>query len=133
MNNSQHSAGEGFDHITSVAEPDDAQRDVVRSKIEDVEPVAVRSAEDDRRVLYHEIHHVVTGRIVSAAAIGGVTCEQAWIAPKVMGRPRSGVTPLIEEAAAFSWRPHFSSSSQEKNPSARTTGFDSVGSSEEKR
>jgi hypothetical protein len=36
---------------------------------------AGRSAADDRRVVYHEIHHVVTGRIVTAAPIGGVTCE----------------------------------------------------------
>jgi hypothetical protein len=34
-----------------------------------------RSAEDDRRVVYHEIHHVVTGRILTGAPIGGVTCD----------------------------------------------------------
>jgi hypothetical protein len=34
-----------------------------------------RSAEDDRRVVYHEIHHVLAGRLCSAAPIGGVTAE----------------------------------------------------------
>jgi hypothetical protein len=44
--------------------------------------------------------------------------------------PQRGTDSLEHRRDRRSWRPHFSSSSQEKNPSARTTGFDSVGSSE---
>jgi hypothetical protein len=34
-----------------------------------------RSETDDQRVIYHEMSHATVGRLVTGAAIGGVTCE----------------------------------------------------------
>jgi hypothetical protein len=36
---------------------------------------AGRSAADDQRVVFHEVSHATIGRLVTGAAIGGVTCE----------------------------------------------------------
>jgi hypothetical protein len=69
----KNSVAGGFDHFTSVAGPDGAQGDAVRSKIDNVEPVAaVRSEADTWRTALHEAGHCVVGRVLGEE-VGGCT------------------------------------------------------------